>query len=324
MSDEARIAEIQAILDRRSPETTDVVELDAVRRFAEAVGDPIVDDTGRVLVPPTFLGALRYRRPPMPPCAEGRMVIVENALTLARLPVVGERITTSARFTSLAKRGPLLILKLVCTYKDGGGTEIAAFACSWIVDVEDEEIPAVPVVPRLRAELPGGNGTIGQTSVNGHGGPDPREVQAWEAVDLSALEPGDQVPPLVKAPLTTLQFAKYAGASHDFNPIHYDSHCAGRAGFPDVVAPGLLKMAFFGEHMTLWAGRWGQLRRLESRYRGPDFPGARLTSCGSVRSVEKSGDGQTVISVDLALRDEEGEESTVGRAIIDAVDAGTR
>jgi acyl dehydratase len=313
---EALLAAIEDLLDKPSPPTVNVVELDAVTRFAEAVGAPIVDDDGRVLVPPTFLGSLRYRRPPMPGDAEDRMVIVNNALTLARPPVIGERITTSAAFTEARARGPFIVLKLACRYTDEAQAEVAVFTCSWLIQDEDDRPAPAEVKARVRNELLTSRATVAQTSVNGHGGPDPVPVRAWDVVDPGALRPGDELPPLVKPALTTLQFVKYAGASHDFNPIHYDAHFAARAGFPDVIAPGLMKMAFFAEHMTLWANRWACLRHLEAKYEGIDLPGTQLTSHATVRSVTPEADGRYAVALDLSLRDERGEVRTSGKAIV--------
>lgn len=317
MSIEALLREIETILDRPSPPTTNVIELDAVTRFSEAVGDPLVDDSGRVLVPPTFLCALRYRRAPMPIAAEDTMLIVKNVLTLTRLPVIGERVTTSARFTGVEVRGPLIVLTLACEYTDECSRDIAVFTCSWLIDTEREPNRVVPVAPRARCEPQAAHQMLGQSSVNGHGFPDTRETRCWPIVDVHGLLPGTELPPLTKEPLSTVQFVKYAGASHDYNPIHYDSHCAARAGFHDVIAPGLLKMAFFAQHVTLWSNRWGRLRRLEATYRGVDFAGACLTSLATVKRVENNAGRPTSVSVALRLADESGQVHTLGGAEID-------
>jgi hypothetical protein len=59
------------------------------------------------------------------------------------------------------------------------------------------------------------------------------------------------------------------------------------------------------------------VRRLESKYKGIDLPGARLTSRGTIRSVESSG-GRRLLTVDLALEDGDGQIHTVGSAVVEA------
>ena len=60
-------------------------------------------------------------------------------------------------------------------------------------------------------------------------------------LDLAALSVGDAlsrpVPPLARDALV-----RYAGASGDFNPIHYNDAVAEQAGLPGVIAHGMLTM----------------------------------------------------------------------------------
>ena len=61
---------------------------------------------------------------------------------------------------------------------------------------------------------------------------------------------GDALPPVEKAAITTTQLVQYAGASGDFNRIHYDEPFAKEGGFPSVIAHGMLSMAFFGQLLS--------------------------------------------------------------------------
>jgi acyl dehydratase len=93
---------------------------------------------------------------------------------------------------------------------------------------------------------------------------------------------GDTLPPLEKPPITTTQLAQYAGASGDFNRIHYDEPFARDAGFPSVIAHGMLSMAFFGQLVSDWAGGPATLVRLYARFKAVTFPGDRITIRGEV------------------------------------------
>jgi acyl dehydratase len=59
-------------------------------------------------------------------------------------------------------------------------------------------------------------------------------------------------------PLTVLvdraQLVRYAGASGDFNPIHWNQRVAEEVGLPGVIAHGMLTMALAGRIVTDWLG----------------------------------------------------------------------
>jgi acyl dehydratase len=48
---------------------------------------------------------------------------------------------------------------------------------------------------------------------------------------------------------------RYAGASGDFNPIHYRDDVAQSVGLPGVLAHGMLTMGIAGSVVTDWCGR---------------------------------------------------------------------
>ena len=50
---------------------------------------------------------------------------------------------------------------------------------------------------------------------------------------------GDAPAPRVVGPLSVADFVRYAGASGDFNPLHYDETIARAAGFESVFAQGM-------------------------------------------------------------------------------------
>ena len=54
--------------------------------------------------------------------------------------------------------------------------------------------------------------------------------------------------------VTRLDLVKYAGASGDFNVIHWSDRAARAVGLPDVIAHGMYTMAQAGRFVTEWAG----------------------------------------------------------------------
>ena len=58
----------------------------------------------------------------------------------------------------------------------------------------------------------------------------------------------------VSYPVRRLRLVKYAGASGDFNPIHWNERIARGVGLPNVIAHGMFTMAEAGRFVTDWAG----------------------------------------------------------------------
>jgi len=54
--------------------------------------------------------------------------------------------------------------------------------------------------------------------------------------------------------LTRRDLVRYAGASGDFNVIHWNERLAKSVGLPDVIAHGMLTMALAGRFLADWAG----------------------------------------------------------------------
>ncbi|MFE7569877.1 MaoC family dehydratase [Streptomyces sp. NPDC057539] len=55
-------------------------------------------------------------------------------------------------------------------------------------------------------------------------------------------------------PLTRATLVRYAGASGDFNPIHWNEKFAKEVGLPDVIAHGMFTMAEAIQVVTDWVG----------------------------------------------------------------------
>jgi acyl dehydratase len=64
---------------------------------------------------------------------------------------------------------------------------------------------------------------------------------------------GDELPPLTVL-VDREQLVRYAGASGDFNPIHWNQRVAEEVGLPGVIAHGMLTMALAGRIVTDWLG----------------------------------------------------------------------
>ncbi len=102
---------------------------------------------------------------------------------------------------------------------------------------------------------------------------------------------GDKMPALVKEPITITQLVRYAGASGDFNPIHFDDEFAKKnAGLDGVIAHGMLIMGFAGQAITDWIPE-KNLREFGVRFVGMTRLGEAITISGTVthKDHEKGG-----------------------------------
>ncbi|WP_455361624.1 MaoC family dehydratase [Streptomyces sp. SYSU K21746] len=71
---------------------------------------------------------------------------------------------------------------------------------------------------------------------------------AYEAVEVGTELPAQSFP------VSRATLVQYAGASGDFNPIHWNEKFAKEVGLPDVIAHGMFTMAEAVRVVTDWAG----------------------------------------------------------------------
>jgi acyl dehydratase len=125
---------------------------------------------------------------------------------------------------------------------------------------------------------------------------------------------GDELPPLTLPPLAHATLAAYAGASGDHNPIHIDVEFARAAGMPDVVAHGMLSMAWLGRLLTNWAPQ-RDLREFNVRFSAITHVGERIVCTGRVaEKIER--DGERVVRIAVTTANEAGEVKASGDAYL--------
>lgn len=116
--------------------------------------------------------------------------------------------------------------------------------------------------------------------------------------DLSALEVGQELPSK-SFPVTRETLVRYAGASGDFNVIHWNERVATAVGLPNVIAHGMLTMGLAIRVVTDWLGDPSRLIEYGCRFTRPvvvpdDGVGALLEVTGKVTSIES---GRAVITL---------------------------
>jgi acyl dehydratase len=127
---------------------------------------------------------------------------------------------------------------------------------------------------------------------------------------------GDSLPPLTLQ-ITRADLVRYAGASGDFNPIHWSDRVATEVGLPGVIAHGMLTMALAGRLVTQWTGDPGAVRSYGVRFTRPvvvpdDDKGATVEISGTVSEVLDAPDGARTARIAITARFEG--RTVLGRA----------
>ncbi|AJE84927.1 MULTISPECIES: MaoC family dehydratase [Streptomyces] len=100
------------------------------------------------------------------------------------------------------------------------------------------------------------------------------------------VETGTELPAQT-FPVTRATLVRYAGASGDFNPIHWNERFAREVGLPDVIAHGMFTMAEAIRVVTDWVGDPGAVLEYGVRFTKPvivpdDGEGAVIEVSGKV------------------------------------------
>jgi acyl dehydratase len=95
--------------------------------------------------------------------------------------------------------------------------------------------------------------------------------------------------------VTRADLVRYAGASGDFNPIHWSDRVATGVGLPGVIAHGMFTMALAGRAVTAWVGGDpGAIYEYSVRFARPivvpdDDAGTELRVTGTARAADADG-----------------------------------
>ena len=96
--------------------------------------------------------------------------------------------------------------------------------------------------------------------------------------------------------VTRQDLVKYAGASGDFNPIHWNESFATGVGLPGVIAHGMFTMGAAVQLVTDWAGDPAAIVDFQTRFTKPvpvsdttgtDQPGASIEVSGTVGALDE-------------------------------------
>lgn len=140
----------------------------------------------------------------------------------------------------------------------------------------------------------------------------------WEEI-----EEGQEITPLSKV-ATTQMLVKWAGATGDFNPVHYDSSFADSQGLAKPIVHGQLKRAWMVQMLVDYIGAGGTLRKLSCQFRAIDYPRSMgsMTAphegetwwCKGVITKKYEAGGENWADCDIWVENGKGEKTTVGNA----------
>lgn len=116
--------------------------------------------------------------------------------------------------------------------------------------------------------------------------------------------------------ITRENLVRYAGASGDFNPIHWNDRVAQSVGLPGVLAHGMLTMALAGRLLTDWLGDPAAVVEYGVRFSRPvvvpdDDDGVAVQVSATVTEIRDDG----LVGVDLEVRVDDQKVLTQARAL---------
>lgn len=129
---------------------------------------------------------------------------------------------------------------------------------------------------------------------------------------FAELSVGDELPPLFMTPGRS-ELVKFAAASGDFNPLHFDPDFEQAVEIGDNIVHGALKCGAMGRLVSDWLRHDGWIRRIWAQYRGMDRRGQRITCRGRITSLHQDA-GRNIVELELWTERENGERTTIGAA----------
>jgi acyl dehydratase len=264
-----------------------------LREFAVALGetDPVYHDeqaaraAGHPDLPavPTFPVVLSFRAgamvngDPALGLDYSRVVHGQQAFTYRRPVRAGDRLLATARAAAIETRGRHELLTIATR----------------IVTEDGEPVCEASSLLISRGTGVEGGGRSGAAPATDQGPDDLAEPADGQAVadgprrSVTGVAVGDDIGEL-REPIERLDLIRYAGASGDFNVIHWSDEAATAVGLPGVIAHGMYSMGVAARLVAGWAGDPAALRRLRVRFAAMIRPGQTLIVRGEVAEVENA------------------------------------
>lgn len=159
---------------------------------------------------------------------------------------------------------------------------------------ETEQVEALPT---------SGSVSLPNLSPPGPGGVVEKPV--WSAPperEFEQIKVGDELPAVVRGPMTTAHLVRWASANGNYARIHWDlPYAMLRQGLSNVVVNGSLKNQYLHTLLQRFAGEAGWVRKMYVEHRGMDYPGDVLTITGTV-TEKTERDNVGYVKCEIGLR----------------------
>jgi len=139
------------------------------------------------------------------------------------------------------------------------------------------------------------------------------------------IEEGAEIPSLSKI-ATSRMLVKFAGASGDFNPLHYEDSFAAAQGVGKPIVHGQLKRAWLMQLLTDWIGEQGTLKKFSCQFRSMDYPrlmksmvepqDGETWQCKGKVTKKYVENGQYLLDCEVWVENGKGEQTTPGSAVV--------
>ena len=131
-------------------------------------------------------------------------------------------------------------------------------------------------------------------------------------INIASLEVGQEIGS-AEFQLTRDSLVRYAGASGDFNPIHYRDDIAQAVGLPGVLAHGMLTMGAAVQVAVNWVGDAGAVVDYQVRFTKPVLvdarSGAKLLVTGKIAEIDAEN---KIVRIDLDAKSND--QTVLGKA----------
>jgi len=239
-----------------------------VAEYVVATGDD--PDRWDEAAPPGYAGALLFTVAPMflasgDVAAHTAVLVHADQTFIWHAPLRTDRsVTLTGRVDRVRARGGLDFVSFVASVVDTDGSPLLDSTSTFLLGAQPAGEP-----PSTRAEPP-------------------VRLDAGFDDDLEAPADGSWSP--VSRSASRLDLVRYAAASGDFNPIHFDHDAAVGAGLPGVVVHGLMMGAWLIQPAAMLRPGPRPLERAKLRFRDPLFPAERAVLDGTLSENGREAD----------------------------------
>ena len=209
----------------------------------------------------------------------GVLVHVDQTFTWHRPLVIDTDVVVTGRVEKVRERGGAFFVTFSATVDSVGGDRLLDAVATFLMGEGaapgvDSDVAEPPVAQRGRNDLP--TASVG-TAVS-------------ETVALAKSA-------------SRIDLVKYAGASGDFNPIHFDHDAARGAGLDGIVVHGLMTTAWGLQAAAVFSSRPDPVAHAKIRFRNALRPGEQATATARVADMSPD-DGDCQVPVVISRGDE--------------------